>query len=320
MTTHQRTSAKEARIVQKQIPSNSVARSLVQIGDRWSLLIIGSAFLGIHRFSDWRDAIGVSSNVLTSRLTRLLENGCFCKAASEGNGRETYKLTKKGTDLFPTALMFWRFDRLWSQRRPVQVVSLTHLKCAHAMTPVLVCSQCRQEVHPHDVTYVEGPGARMEGMPPPKSSRRSTETLDNGTLISSLYGESIDFVGDRWTQLVMASFFLGDRRYESIRARWQLAPNVLSDRLRLLVDVGMLERRIYQAKPARSEYVLTTKGIDIYPIVLTLNAWGDRWLASKLGSPLVLTHSKCGAELHPVVACDHCGDEVKAHEVSFTAQ
>jgi len=302
----------------KLIAANSVARALVQIGDRWSLLIIGSAFLGIHRFGEWMEAIGVASNVLTTRLVRLVGIGCLRKESTDGRGHEFYKLTHMGTDLFPTALMFWRFDSLWAQRRPLKLVKLTHMKCGQVMKPTLVCRHCHGEVNPRDVGSAPGPGARMEACPPPKSSRRSNEKLNNGTLISMLYGESIDIFGDRWTQLVMASFFLGDRRYEDIRARWHLAPNVLADRLKLLVEAGMLDRRTYQTTPDRKEYFLTPKGMDVYPIILTLNEWGDRWLAGRQGPPLALTHLPCGAPLHAMVACDGCGEEIKAHEVLFT--
>lgn len=320
MKSSPRVSGKTPAPAQKKIATNSVARALLQVGDRWSLLIVGSAFLDIHRFSEWRQAIGVSSNILTNRLVRLVDIGCFAKVSTEGRGHETYKLTRMGTDLFATALMFWRFNRIWSTRGPVQPVTLTHTSCGHTMTPKLVCSHCLEEVRAQDVHYADGPGMRMELSPPPKSSRRSNEKLNNGTLIAALYGESIDYFGDRFTQLVMASFFLGDRRFEDIRLRWQLAPNVLADRLKLLVDAGMLQRRVYESSYDRKEYILTPKGMDVYPIVLTLNAWGDRWLAGRQGPPLALTHVLCGAQLTPMVACDGCEQEVTAHTVRFTAQ
>lgn len=300
----------------KTIPANSVARALVHIGDRWSLLIIASAFRGVRRFDEWRKGIGIASNILTNRLTRLVELGCFEKVRAEEGGRHVYSLTDMGLELFPTALMFWRFDHLWSQKHPLQVDTLVHRICGQEMTPSLVCRHCRTPVVARDVRFADGPGARMEPMPPPKSSRRSKVTLDDGATIDVLFGNSIDYFGDRWTQLVLASLFLGDHRYEKIRARWHIATNILADRLRLLVDNGMLQRRTYQTNPERSEYVLTPKGIDIYPIVLTLNKWGDRWLAPN-GPPQVLTHTGCGAELDPIVICDRCGEEIDAHEVNF---
>ncbi len=320
MKSSPRVSGNKPTAAQKKIAANSVARALVQIGDRWSLLIVGSAFLGIHRFSEWRQAIGVSSNILSNRLVRLVDIGCLAKVSTEDGGRETYKLTRMGTDLFASALMFWRFNRIWSTPGSAQPVLLTHTRCGHTMSPKLVCQHCREDVRAQEVRYADGPGMRMEASPPPKSSRRSNETLNNGTLIAALYGESIDYFGDRFTQLVLASFFLGDRRYEDIRLRWQLAPNVLADRLKLLVEAGMLQRRVYESSYDRMEYILTAKGMDVYPIVLTLNAWGDRWLAGRQGPPLTLTHLPCGTPMQPMVVCDGCAQEVSAHEVHFAAQ
>jgi len=304
----------------RKVQANSVARALVLIGDRWSLLILGSAFQGVKRFEEWRKGIGIASNILSSRLERMVKAGCFVKVPSDTGGHSVYRLTEMGVGLFSTALMFWRFDRLWSQKRTFQPVALIHAPCGESMVPVVVCARCRAQVFPRDVSFVPGPGAAMEELPPPKSSRRSNVTLEDGAGIAMLFGDSVDYFGDRWTQMVLASFFLGDRRYEDIRARWHIATNILADRLKILLDNGLLQRRIYQTNPERSEYVLTPKGMDIYPTILTLTQWGDRWLADKSGPPLILVHAKCGAQLDPLVACDRCGGAIDPHEVSFKAK
>ena len=304
----------------RRVQANSVARALVLIGDRWSLLIIGSAFQGVKRFDEWRKGIGIASNILSSRLQRLVKVGCFVKVPSDAGGHSVYRLTEMGAGLFATALMFWRFDRQWSQKRAFQPVALIHAACGESMVPQVICAHCRAPVFARDVSFVPGPGAAMEELPPPKSSRRSNVTFEDGPGIAMLFGDSVDYFGDRWTQMVLASFFLGDRRYEDIRARWHIATNILADRLRILVDNGMLQRRIYQTNPERSEYVLTPKGMDVYPAILALTQWGDRWLADKSGRPLILMHTKCGRELHPLVVCDHCGGAIDAHEVSFKSK
>jgi len=302
---------------QRTIQANSVARALLLIGDRWSLLILGSAFQGVKRFDEWRKGIGIASNILSSRLARLVGAGCFKKAPSDAGGHQVYRLTPMGTGLFGTALMFWRFDRLWSQKRTFQPLTLVHSACGKTMVPMMVCGHCRAPLSARDVSLSDGPGAVMERLPPPKSSRRSNVTLEDGAGISTLFGDSVDYFGDRWTQLVLASFFLGDRRYKDIQARWRIATNILAGRLKLLVANGMLQRRIYQTEPERSEYVLTPKGMDVYPIVLALTEWGDRWLSGKAGRPLLLGHRKCGHEFAPTVVCDGCGKALEVYEVSF---
>jgi DNA-binding HxlR family transcriptional regulator len=310
------TEAREAR--PGYIRANSVSRALAAVVDRWSLLILAAAFQGTKRFDGWRKGIGISSNILSLRLERLVRLGCLKKAVVPDGGRRLeYRLTPMGADLYPTALMFWRFDRLWSQRRAMQPATLTHGTCGAVMAPVLVCAHCRAPVRARDVRYEDGPGAGLERMPSPKLSRRTAVRPDEGARLHLLAGESIDYFGDRWTQQVLSTFFLGARRFEEVRALCGVATNILADRLKLLVEHGLLQRRVCAADPRHHEYVVTPKGMDIYPIVLTLMKWGDRWLAGKSGPPLILTCTRCAHVLDAVVVCDQCGGPLNPHDVSF---
>ncbi len=303
------------------IRANSVARALAIVGDRWSLLILGGAFQGMRRFSDWRSGIGIASNILTNRLNRLSRAGCFRKVkASQDNRRQEYRLTQMGHDLYPTALMFWRFDRLWSGQRGLQSATLSHTGCGDDIHPEIVCSACRKPIKARDVRYEDGPGAGFEKMPPPKLSRRSRPAVAENGRKQTLFGESVDVLGDRWTQLVLASFFLGAHRYDEILRHWNIATNILSSRLKTLVETGMLQRRLYQRGPDRYEYILTPKGMDIYPIVVAMTQWGDNWLAGRSGVPLLLHHRPCGEPLRSVAVCDRCGGELLPHEVVFLSR
>jgi DNA-binding HxlR family transcriptional regulator len=297
------------------VRANSVSRAVAAVIDRWSLLILAAAFQGTKRFDDWRHGIGIASNVLAARLERLVALGCLERAAVPEGRRLEYRLTPMGADLYPTALMFWRFDRLWSPRRTMQPSSLVHTTCGSAMTPVLVCAHCRQPVRARSVRYEDGPGAGFEPAPAPRSSRRTFAPHGRGSKLQMLAGESIDTLGDRWTQQILATFFLGARRFEDIRAQCGVATNILADRLKLLVEQGMLQRRVCADDPRHHEYVLTPKGLDVYPIVLTLMKWGDRWLAGRAGPPLILYCRHCDHVLDPVAVCDQCGQALDPHEV-----
>jgi DNA-binding HxlR family transcriptional regulator len=288
------------------------------VGDRWSLLILGAAFQGCVRFGDWRRAIGIASNVLTNRLNQLVELGCLEKRLGDDARGFEYHLTPMGIDLYPTALMFWRFDQLWSEPQLLHPEALNHRACGQALSPVIVCSACREDVHPRDVRYEDGPGAGTEEAPPPRVSRRSSVTLgESGARHATLFGESVDRLGDRWTQMVIASIFLGAERFDEIQRECGIAPNILSVRLKELVDGDLLLRRRYQTGPERFEYVLTPKGMDMYPIALTLMTWGDHWMATRAGAPLLLTHFSCGAPLTPVVVCEACGATPSPRDVTF---
>ncbi|WP_151475542.1 winged helix-turn-helix transcriptional regulator, partial [Streptomyces albicerus] len=90
------------------------------------------------------------------------------------------------------------------------------------------------------------------------------------------------------------------------------ARNTLTDRLRRLVDEGLLEKRPYQTEPVRYDYVLTEKGRDFYGVLLVMNRWGDRWLAGEAGPPVAMHHEVCGEETHAEVVCAACGEPMTA--------
>ena len=126
--------------------------------------------------------------------------------------------------------------------------------------------------------------------------------------------KTLTVIGDKKTLLVLREAFIGVRRFDQIRANTGLASNILSDRLNTLVANGVLRRMLYQERPERYEYRLTRKGIDLYPVLITLMEWGSRY--GELEQPaIVLEHKSCGATMMPHLACPECGEAVTAHDV-----
>ena len=113
--------------------------------------------------------------------------------------------------------------------------------------------------------------------------------------------------------LVIREAFNGVRRFDDFQARLGIARNVLAARLQGLVEHGVLERRLYQERPERYEYRLTQKGFDLYPVLLSLLAWGDRWETPERGVPLRVIH-ECGEEAHAQMVCSSCGKPMAARE------
>src|SRR5262249_17733723 len=118
--------------------------------------------------------------------------------------------------------------------------------------------------------------------------------------------------GDAWTFLILREAFFGVRRFDGFRQNLDAAPNVLADRLKKLVANGLLARTQYQVRPTRFEYRLTEKGLDLYPAIVLMMRWGDRWLDEGRGAPLLLTHGPCGRVTRPVLVCDVCGASITA--------
>lgn len=124
---------------------------------------------------------------------------------------------------------------------------------------------------------------------------------------------TLDIVGGRWALLAVREVFLGNRRFDEIVRRTGMPRDTLAARLRVLVSAGILERCRYSLHPARFEYHLTQAGLDLYPVILALMGWGDRYLAGDGEPPLILEH-KCGHHLGAQVVCEACGAPVIAED------
>lgn len=123
---------------------------------------------------------------------------------------------------------------------------------------------------------------------------------------------TMDLLGDWWTPLVLREAFYGIRRFDGFQESLRIARNTLADRLRRLVDEGLLEKQPYQHEPVRYDYVLTEKGRDFFGVLVAMNRWGDRWLAGEEGPPVVFHHDICGGESEGQVVCADCGEPMTA--------
>jgi DNA-binding HxlR family transcriptional regulator len=123
---------------------------------------------------------------------------------------------------------------------------------------------------------------------------------------------ALSVVGDRWTLLLLREAFLGTTRFEDFRNYTGAARHLVADRLGALVEAGVLERTQYHRGPPRFEYGLTDKGRDLYPVIVGLLAWGDRWMGDEKGPSLVIEHEPCGHTITPELRCPACNERVDA--------
>jgi DNA-binding HxlR family transcriptional regulator len=126
---------------------------------------------------------------------------------------------------------------------------------------------------------------------------------------------ALEVVGERWTLLILRNAFLGMRRFDDFQENLGISRGVLTARLQWLCDEGILERRRYQERPERFEYRLTQKGRDLWPVMMALTKWGDRYEAGSEGPPRLITHRDCGGDLTDGLTCAKCGAELTVHDV-----
>ncbi|MFL5840763.1 MAG: winged helix-turn-helix transcriptional regulator [Thermoleophilaceae bacterium] len=128
---------------------------------------------------------------------------------------------------------------------------------------------------------------------------------------------ALEVVGDRWTMLLIRDAFRGKTRFHEFERSLGAPKKVLADRLERLVDEDVLERRRYQERPERYEYVLTKKGRGLWRVLAQLMFWGDEHYPAEGGSPQLLRHIGCGGRSDARFRCKKCGAELERHEVEL---
>ncbi|MGW4568626.1 winged helix-turn-helix transcriptional regulator [Streptomyces sp. NPDC004561] len=124
---------------------------------------------------------------------------------------------------------------------------------------------------------------------------------------------ALEIVGERWTLLVVRDALYGVRRYNDFLVHLGIPRAVLATRLQALTAEGILDKRRYQQSPARDEYVLTERGIALWPTLRALGLWGrEHFTETQLR---YFRHARCGTELGPYGECPACGTVVPVPDV-----
>ena len=127
--------------------------------------------------------------------------------------------------------------------------------------------------------------------------------------------KTLEVIGDRWTLLVVRDLLGGTQRFQDLLGSLPgIAPNILSARLKLMEEHGLIRRALYSDHPPRAEYALTDRGRELGMVVGALAAWGGRHVHRETQ----LVHAGCG---HPVSVgyyCPDCKEGVRGADVAVT--
>jgi DNA-binding HxlR family transcriptional regulator len=145
---------------------------------------------------------------------------------------------------------------------------------------------------------------------------RALAVRNPNLILGSPVARALAVIGDRWAHLILRDAFLGVRRFEEFRRRSGAARGTLASRLKGLVDNEILRRSLYQESPVRSEYRLTDKSLDLYPMVLAAWAWEQRWDPDN-ELPSELVHTLCGRRMQPRFQCGHCELPISIWDVAY---
>ncbi len=125
----------------------------------------------------------------------------------------------------------------------------------------------------------------------------------------------LGLLGDEWTLLVIQQALLGATRYGDFRARLPISNSVLTARLRSLTDEALLERRSYQSKPPRSEYVPTERCRSLWPVLVSIWEWERHWVPEHADPLPAMRHTGCGSDFIPVITCGSCHEAASEKDV-----
>lgn len=128
---------------------------------------------------------------------------------------------------------------------------------------------------------------------------------------------TLELVGEWWTPLVLRDLFAGLESFDEIQRNLGIASNILSARLGKLREEGLVTREPDPEDARRWRYKLTEKGRDLYPVLLALMAWGDKWQAAPGQQPLLMVHEHCGQVTAAVPSCSVCREPLALADLRF---
>ena len=302
----------------KKPPISSIIRAYAVLSDPWAFLVLRETFFGVRRFDKLQRNLMIARNILSSRLFRLVQEGVLRRQLYEERPpRYEYRLTEAGRDFFPAIVALLAWGDKWHPLKSGPPLEIFHEDCGKHLDPQVVCYHCRQPLTAHEVGFEEGPGAGTEinfTIPATRSRARELSWL-RGRPCSVT--RTLSIIGDRWSLRILREAFVGIKRFDEFQRNLGIARNLLSNRLLHLVKNEILVRRKYQDRPPRFEYRLAAAGLALYPSLLLLMAWGDKWRRPRKGVPRILRHRLCGKRTNPLLVCGQCGGEVNIRQTHY---
>ena len=139
----------------------AVANTVEMVNDSWTILILRDAFLGVRRFDEFVNDLGIARNVLTDRLERLVGNGMLeTRLYQDRPPRYEYRLTEQGKDLFDVLMTLWSYGERWKPPAGSERQRVVHVSCGKRGTGRDPLRSLRGEAHPEGCPDRAAPAGR----------------------------------------------------------------------------------------------------------------------------------------------------------------
>ncbi|MDO5501610.1 MAG: helix-turn-helix domain-containing protein [Actinomycetia bacterium] len=286
---------------------NALANGLRVLGDEWAMLIIQRGILGDRRYTEFKDALGISDAVLTQRLRELTELGVLRPVGDPAGRTTAYPVGRIGRDLWQVLLMIWDWEQAWSPASaPLPV--MRHRSCGAVFRPVLSCGSCEMPCSTPDLMVRWGPEGGWDRSIPRGGRRRRGSG-------PGLFAATMGVVGNHWSLAVLVAALWGTRRYGDFQSTLSMSPAILSERLRTLVGAGFLAEHPSAQRSDWLEYRPTARATALLPVFALMVTWAERWFGRPDSPSVLLEHRACGESLLPHLLCDRCHQTVFGADV-----
>jgi DNA-binding HxlR family transcriptional regulator len=292
------------------LSSSTLSHGLKLFGDRWTTQVVLGAFIGVRRFDDWQQHLGIPRHTLADRLKALVHMDVLRpRLYQERPERYAYHLTRKGLALYDAVLMIWDWEHRYGDRDVELPRRLVHRGCGRAFYPELSCTACGEEVDMNQLDFSLEPNPRL---PHDTAAPLRTPRLTAGSGAEMALGLRVD----RWSILIISAVTLGCHYFDQLSYVLRIGPSVLARRLAHMVEAGLLSQQADRDDARRRVYRLTPPSRGLFGYIVALSTWASTHHFQEPTS-IRPTHRACGHDFVPRVTCGHCHQPLQPWEVDF---
>ncbi len=287
--------------------NTNLAAMLNIVADRWVILLLRELYLGSSSWSQFVEVLDISPAILNKRLRLLIDTGCLIKEAAPGKRETRYILTQSGKDLYPFMAAAREWQIRWDKRKGAFVSPFVH-DCGAPLRTYSACHACQKPLTAHEIAFAPGDSI-IPNSEESRHFRLSSNTGADRRSPEASIGKFIQVMGDRRATLIISSLGNGALKFDDIGKATRLHPAIITERLRKLQLLGLCQQRLYQERPDRFLYSLTTSAQDLFETATHLRQWAQKWLKNTHDANPG-THLPCQQELVAVLKCQSCHNTV----------
>lgn len=298
------------------LASSTLNHGLMVLSDRWTVAVLLGAFVGVRRFDEWHERLGIPRPTLADRLKKLVELDLLRQRQYQDRPpRHAYHLTSKGLKLYDHVLMIWSWERRFGTRAGSLPTQLRHAMCGHVFTPHLACSACGEDVGINDLHFTLKVNKALLARATAAGRTPRIAAVD-GT--RSGIGMGLGLRVDRWSLMIITAVLLGCRYFDQLAHVLGIASSVLARRLAGMVETGLLTTAADRHDARRVIYRLTPASRDLFGYIVCFSSWASRFLLHQPSS-IAPTHHGCGKPFVGQVVCDQCREPLMPWDVQMEA-